>query len=146
MDLGGGEANLADAVGDGLEQCCSLAGPARERRAVDLDPLGRHHLGLAIERQVVIELGDHDVRERGEGGLAACDRLHRRRGLDDLLTRPAAVLRPHRADDPPMDRHGIKHLVAVLTEQAERAATIGASAASLLRLDAPLLARQMRRQ
>ena len=50
----------------GIEQGCCLPGPPGQRRAVNIDALRGHHLGLAVERQVMIELGDDDMGERGE--------------------------------------------------------------------------------
>ena len=56
MDLVGLEHFVADAADDGGEECRSLSGPARQRRAVDVEPLRGHHLGLAVKRQMVVEL------------------------------------------------------------------------------------------
>src|SRR3546814_10777824 len=56
---------LADAAHDGVEQMRGLARPAGEGRAVDVDALRRHHLCLAIEGQMVIELVHDDMGEIG---------------------------------------------------------------------------------
>ena len=61
-----------DARGDGGEECRGLSGPARPRRTVDVEPLRGHHLCLAVERQMVVELRDDNMRQRREGRLAPC--------------------------------------------------------------------------
>src|SRR3546814_19168203 len=91
-----------------------LARPAGEGRTIDVDTLCRHHLCLAIERQMVIELVDDDMGERGEARLTAGDRLHWRRCLDDPVAGAAAILGPHGADDAPLNRGNVELLVAVL--------------------------------
>jgi len=58
----------------------------------DIDALRGHHLRLAVERQVMVELGDHDMGERSERRLVARDRLYGRRCLHDLLAGAAAIL------------------------------------------------------
>ena len=62
MDLGGFQALVTDALHDRIEQRGCLTRRPRERRAVDINALCRHHLGLAIERQVVVEFADDDMR------------------------------------------------------------------------------------
>jgi hypothetical protein len=92
VDLGGPQTLLADARDDRIEQVRGLARPPGKGRAVDIDPLRGHHLGLAVRRQVVIELGDDDVRECAERRLAARNWLGRRGRLDDRLADAAGVL------------------------------------------------------
>lgn len=94
----------------------------------------------------MVELGDHDMGERSERRLAARDRLYGRCCLHDLLSGAAAILGPDGADDPPLDRHGVEHLVAVLTHRAQGAATIGARAVAMLGLDPLFFTRQMVRE
>src|SRR3546814_8935498 len=93
--------------------------------------------------QMVIELVDDDMGERGEARLTAGDRLHWRRCLDDPVAGAAAILGPHGADDAPLNRGNVELLVAVLPERAQRAAAIGTGAGTGLGLDAPFGARQM---
>ena len=87
---------------------------------------------------MMIELVYHDMGERGKARLAARDRLHRRRRLDDPVAGAAAILGPHGADDAPLDRGDVE-----LLERTQRAAAIGTGAASGFRLDPPFGARQM---
>ena len=100
-----------------------LSHPTSERRAVDIDALCRHHLGLTVERQVVIELGNDDVGERAERSLALCNRLHRSGRLNDAFAGAAAILGTDIAHDAPADRHDVEHLVGIGAEPAQRAAT-----------------------
>src|SRR3546814_8722110 len=81
-----------------------LARPAGKGRTIDVDTLRRHHLCLAVKREMMIELVDDDMGERCKAGLAACYGLHRRRCLDDPVAGAAAILGPHGADDAPLDR------------------------------------------
>src|SRR3546814_2089503 len=122
VELGGLQSFLADAAHDGIEQMRGLAGPAGEGRTIDVDALRRHHLCLAIEGQMVIELVHDDMGERREAGLAACYGLHRRRCLDDPVAGAAAILGPHGADNAPLDRRDVELLIAVVPERTQRAA------------------------
>ena len=146
MDLIGLEQLVTDAADDGVEECCGLSGPARQRRAVDVEPLRRHHLGLAVQRQMMVELRDDDVRQCRERGLAACHGADRCRRLDDLLAHPAAVFRADVTHDPPAHRHDVEHLVRVDTQRAQRTTAIRAGAGARCRFVDDLLARQVPRQ
>jgi len=94
----------------------------------------------------MIELGYDHMRERGEARLAPGNCLHRGRCLHNLLTGTATVLGADRADDAPLHGQDIEHLVAVLTQGAQGAATIGAIAVTRLRFDPLLGAWKMGRQ
>ena len=122
MELGRRQPLLADAGNDRIEQRRGLAGPARQSGAINIDALRRHHLGLAIKRQVMIELGDDDVCQGGERRLAAGDGLHRCRRLDDGIASAAAILGADMANDLPTDRHDVEHLVGIGAEGSQRAA------------------------
>lgn len=150
MDLRCLQSFLSDARNDRVEQGCGLPRPTGERRTVDIDPpttFGRrHHLGLAVERQMMVELVHDHMGERCEAGLATCNRLGRCRGLNDLIAGAAAILGPHGPNHAPLHGQHIEHLVAVFAQGAQGAATIGAGAAACRRFDPAFLARQMRRQ
>src|SRR3546814_1767631 len=113
-------------ISDWSSDVCSsdlgLARPAGEGRAIDVEALRRHHLCLAVKREMMIGLVDDDMGERGKAGLAACNGLRRRRRLDDLVAGAAAILGPHGADDAPLDRGDVELLVAVVAKRAQRAA------------------------
>src|SRR5205807_8407589 len=85
----------------------------------DIDALSCHHLGLAIQRKMMIELGDDDVSNHAEARLASRDGLVRRWRLHDLLTGAARELRPHMADDLEHDGLDVEHFVGVLRETGE---------------------------
>ena len=95
---------------------------------------------------MMVKLGDHDMGERSERSLAPRDRFYGCGCLHDLPAGAAAILGADGADDPPLDRHGVEHLVAVLAQGAQGAAAIWARAVAMLRLDPLLLTRQMGRE
>jgi hypothetical protein len=123
VELGRLQALLADAADDRIEQRGRLASPARKRRTVELDALCRHHLRLAVQRQMVVELGHDHVRQRPERRLAARDHLHRSGRLHDALARAAAVLGADVTHHVPADRDHGEQLVRVATERTQHAAT-----------------------
>jgi len=111
MDLAAFQHFIADAADDGVQQRGYLTDPARQRRGVDVQAWGRHHLGLPVKRQMMFELRDDDMRQLCKCRLPAGDRLHRDSCLDDLLTRPVAIFRsdvPHHA---PVHRQDIEQLM-----------------------------------
>ena len=67
--------------------------------AVDLDLLLRQHLGLAVERQMMIELPHQDMADHPEAGFAARHGLAGGGRLNDRLAGAAGELRPHMTDD-----------------------------------------------
>jgi len=146
MELAGLETLLANAADDGIEQRGGLACPACQCGSVDVDALRRHHLGLAVERQVMIKLVHDNMGERRETGFATRDRLHRRRCLHNLLARAAGVVGTHGANDAPLHRRYVEHLVAGLCKRTQRAAAIGTGAVARLRFDPAFDAWQMVRQ
>jgi hypothetical protein len=82
-----------------------VPGPARERRT---DALRCHHLGLTIEREMMVELGYDDMRECGEGRATTRDGFDGRGRLHDLLAEAAATLAPDRPHDAPCERGDIE--------------------------------------
>ena len=126
MELGRRQPLFADAGNDRIEQCRCLSGPTCKGGSVDIDTLRGHHLGLAIERQVMIELGDDDMRQRCERCLAASYGLHRCRRLDDGLAGAAAILGADMANDPPTDGHDVEHLVGIGAERPQGTTAGGA--------------------
>ena len=94
----------------------------------------------------MIELGDGDMGECGEAGLAPGNRLYGCRGLHDLLAGSAAIFRTDSADDAPLHRRDIEHLVAVLPERTQGASAGRTGADACFRLNPAFGTRQMRRQ
>ncbi len=91
----------------------------------------------------MVELGDDDMGQGTECRLAPRYRLYWCGRLHDLLAGPAAILGPDGSNDAPLHRHGIEHLVAILSQRPQCAATVGTAAVALLGLDPLFLARQM---
>src|SRR3954447_3726166 len=63
--------------------------PVRQRRGLERHALSSVDLGLAIQGKVIVELRHDDVSEKPRAGAAPCDRVMRRRRLDDALARAA---------------------------------------------------------
>ena len=76
VKLGSLQPLRTDAADDRIEQCCCLSRPPGQRRAINIDALSGHHLGLTVKRQVMIELGNDDMGQCGKGRLAARDGLY----------------------------------------------------------------------
>ena len=114
-----------------------------KRRAINLDAVCGHHLGLTVEREVVIKLGDDDVSQCGKCRLTTRDGFDGCGGLNDLLTGTAAIFRADMADNPPVHRHHVEHLVAIDAQLAQGATAIGAGTAALQRFVDNLFAGQM---
>ena len=53
--------------------------PVGQHRPVECDPVPGENLGLAIERQVLAELGDRDLRQQRLGRNARFDQMGGRR-------------------------------------------------------------------
>lgn len=143
VDLAGAEPDLPNAADDGIEQTGSLSRPTRQCRAVKLETLGGHHLGLAIERQMMIELGDDHMGQRREGRLAARDGLGRRGGLNDLLAGPAAIFGADIAQHTPLHRRHVEQFIAVLAQRAQSPTAGWAGASATLGFDPTLRTGQM---
>ena len=64
------------------------ADPLRHARARDVHARARVNLGLPVQRQVIVVLGDDHLREQARRGNALVDDLRRQRcGLDGLAAR-----------------------------------------------------------
>ena len=112
----------------------SLADPAGQRRAVQVETGTRVDLSLAIQRGVLGVFGDEHMRDRALGRQAALDQPGRRQGLGDaLLAGPAGVFRAHRDDHPKLRRHDVQALAPVLADPHHLPAAAGAE--RTLRLD-----------
>lgn len=100
-------------------------------------------LGLAIQRQVIVVLGHHHLRQQPRRRDALVDDLCRhRRGLDRLAAR-AGVLAANVAQHEELRRHAVELLADLLTNALERFA---AGAVGGLDLVVALDARQARGQ
>ncbi len=96
------------------------AGPVREGGAIELDALAGVDLGLAIERQVIGVLADHDMGDGSLSGQPALDQASGRRRLnDDALAGAAGVLGPAHDQHLELSRDDIEPLSAVLADQVK---------------------------
>jgi hypothetical protein len=156
----------AHPLDDRLEVEACPARPVAQRGAVELEALPPVDLGLAVERQMVAELGDDEVGDQRLGGQAARHEALRGVGLRDRTParpgsggrRTAAAASPsaarRRADPAPQERRSVdrrghpelrRHDVAarrdVLADPGHWSATARAERRG--RLDHPLDPRQM---
>ena len=121
------------------------AGPVRQRRAVEIDPLAGIDLSLPVEWQMVGVLADDNVGDQGLGGQAALDQPRGRWRLHDhLLAGAAGVLRPAHHQHPEPGGDHIQPLGDVFADpvQGARAARAG----PVLDVDDLLDPGQVRRQ
>ena len=141
----------ADRVGQGLEHRRRLADPVGESRSAEIDAVAVVDLALPIERKMVGELADEDMRQQARARPAALDRARREWRLDEPLVPRARQARPHDAvhdavhNDEPLCAIGSRTMASardmleflgdVLAEPAERPAT--ARAAFLARGEGP---------
>ena len=97
-----------------------LAAPVDQRRAWNVGALSRQDLALAIQREVIVVLGDEDVGEQARTGHAARDRARRRRRLHHPLALPAGLLQPRGLDHLQLRGDELEDLRHVLADQAQR--------------------------
>mgnify|MGYP006353164421 CR=1 FL=1 len=99
MDHAPGHDVLGDQLGERAQQPCEVAQPLGELAAVDVETATAVDLGLPIERKVVAELGDGDVREQARPRHAARDRQIGHRRLHHRLAFAARAGGAHVAHD-----------------------------------------------
>ena len=129
----------------GSQQEGGPADPVGQRRAIQLDALPGIDLRLAIERQVIGVLGDHDVGDHRLGRQAALDQPRRRRRLDHrCLAGAAGVFGPAHHQHPELRRDDVEPLGDVLADPVQRRRR--SRAGLVLDVDDRLDPGQMRRQ
>jgi hypothetical protein len=133
----------ADQLAQWRERRGAGADPVRQGGDVEGDPLAREGLALAVQGQVLTELGLDDHRQQVGSRPATCDRVEGGRRLADRLAGPAAERLAHRLDHLPLPRDHLERLGDRLAELGERAAAARAGARAG---EHPALARQMLRQ
>jgi len=102
------------------------ADPIGERAALKVDPGTREDLALAIERQMVGELGDEHMRNRALGRQPTLDQEGRGWRLGDPFgAGTAGILGSNRHEDAELGRHDVQPLAAVLADPVHRAAAAG---------------------
>ena len=128
-----------------------LVDPAAQGRAVDLDPLTAHHLGLPVERQMPAELVDGQGDEHGFGDHAALHGARRRRGLGHRAVAFGAVAdldgvaRASVAQHLVFHRRNVHHFGDVVADEAKLCSGLE-KLLLVFRLDKDIDARQMLRQ
>jgi hypothetical protein len=121
----------ADQVGDRADGAGGLAAPVDECRAGDVGAHSGEDLALPVERNVIVELRDQDMRQERRPGQAARDRPGRRRGLHHALAVAAGLLRPVDLDHLQLGGDEVEDLGHVLADQPQHAAAIGAALAGV---------------
>ena len=130
---------------DGTQLPRGVADPVGERGAVEAHALAGEDLRLAMQWQMIGELGDQDMGHRGLGRQAARDQAGGGRRLHHPLgAGPAGVARAAGDQHPELGRDHVEPLGAILVDGMQGAAAAGAVQA--LRLDHDLDARQVRGQ
>jgi hypothetical protein len=110
---------------------------------IEFDPLAGEGLALAVQGDVLTELGLDDHRQQVGSRPAARDRVEGRRRLGDRLAGPAGELLPDCLDHLPLPGDHLQGLGDRLAELGELAAAAWAGARAG---EHPALARQMLRQ
>ncbi len=96
--------------------------PVGDGRDAELDALQGIGLALAVQRQVLAELGLQGHGQQVRPRPAAGDRVERRRRLGDGLAGPAGEPLPHGLDHPPPDGLDLQGLGDVLAQLGQLAA------------------------
>jgi len=136
-----------DIGGEGVDQRlkCRRCGadPAAQGRGLQAHPVAGEDLGLAIKRQVIVVFRHDDMGKQPCSGVAAGDRVVRRRRCDHCIAGPARQFLANVPDDFEPARHVIEGLGHLVADLAQRAAATGTGA----RCRKPqILSRQMLRQ
>lgn len=108
-----------------------LAAPVNQRRAREVSALARQDLALAVQREMIVVLGDEDAGEQAGAGHAARDRAHRRCRLHHPLALPAGLLQPRRLEHLQLRGDELEHLRHVLADQAQGTAAVRAALAGV---------------
>ena len=126
MDRRRGHDMTADGVNQGGEQRRGFANPIRQSGALQINPLARIDLGLAIQRQVIRIFGHKDMREKSWPRPTTLDRHRGGRCLQDAITTATGQLWTNCADDLEACRHVFERLADIFADPAEPPATLPA--------------------
>jgi hypothetical protein len=87
------------------QQSAGGTDPARQQRAIKVDAFAGVNNGLAVQRQMIGELGYQDMRQQAGAGDTALDRTAWRRRLDDGVAADACQLGAYMTDHAEAGRH-----------------------------------------
>jgi hypothetical protein len=99
--------------------------PIGHDRAGDVYPQPVVHLGQAVERDVIVEFGDHDMGEQSRSGFAALDRQGRHFACHCCIALPADHALFDMADNLDGRRHVLHDLDHLVSRLQEGCATTG---------------------
>ena len=109
----------ADRLGEGSEQEGQAPHPFGHHRPVQIEAAAGIDVALAIERDVIAELGDRHMGEQLGTGKGPLDGQGRHGRLSDGLAGAAADLGPDVDHDLEVRRHIFQHLALVLADHRE---------------------------
>ena len=123
---------LAQRLGNGGQSHAAGAHPLRHARARDVHARARINLGLPVQRQVIVVLGDDHLREQARRGNALVDDLRRQRcGLNGLAA-GTRIFASDVAQHEELGRHAVELLAHVLANALQRLAAGAALAIHLV--------------
>ena len=112
--------------------------PVRQGRALNLDPVPREDLALAIERRVVAIFAHQHMRQQPGARHSFGDGTFGRSSLVDRPAGAAAVFGTANTQNPQLCRHEVEHLADRLANDMKCAAAAGTHA--LTNIDRHILA------
>jgi hypothetical protein len=120
-----------DQGGQRLEGGNALTAPVDQGRAGNVRAQARQDLALTVQRQMIVELADQDMREQARTRHAAPHRPGWSRRLHHRLALAARLLEPRRLDQLELGLDEVEDLGHVLANQPQRAAAVGTTAAGI---------------
>lgn len=86
-----------DGIGEGFQQGGALADPVGQGRAIEVEPLAREDLALAIQGKMAGVFAHQHMSQQARPGTAAFDRARGQRGLDEAFAagtgQPGRIIR-----------------------------------------------------
>lgn len=131
----------ANGIDQRAQQRAGGTDPTGQQSPIKVDAFAGVNDGLAVQRQMIGELGHQDVRQRAGAGDTALDRTAWRRLLDDGVAADACLLGAYMTDHAEARRHEFQLLGDVLAQRPQ-AATTGRAGIGRQRVDL-LVTRQM---
>ncbi|ANP89856.1 hypothetical protein BA011_29640 (plasmid) [Rhizobium leguminosarum] len=114
-----------DSKDERRKQTRYAADPVSHYGSGDVYPQPIVHLGQAVERDVIVEFGDHDMGEQSRSGFAALDRQGWHLARHRRIALPADHALFDMADNLDRRRHVLQHLDHPVGGLQERRATTG---------------------